>query len=229
MPSKKELWLNPNTFATTLLLLFVDQYGMEPLNGEDPWDPEAIQLELQDDLGSPVPDVNLSKLLALQLHIQTDRFYTRLADFIRICNVLSGATTPDPDDPADVDEIVWALTEALLVEPPDTEEPFSMEIRRYIGEKLKDEGFLEPPDLLRLGIRTDRWQAILPSFQDRPELQRKIRESAQAKNDEIMKMLRTRLAALLDQLKGLRLESGAIGDIAERLTTALSAAQKQNT
>lgn len=221
MPCHKDLWLQPDTFATTLLLLFVDEYGMESLFGDDPWDPEAIQLELQDDLGSPIPDANLSKLLALQLHITTDRFYTRLADFIRICNVLSGATTPDPDDPADVDEIVWAMTEALLVEPPDTAEPFSMEIRRYIGEKLKDEGFLDPPDLLRIGVRTDPWQLILPGFQDRPDLQQKIREAAAAKNQEIMVMLKKRLSTLLAQLQSLQLTNGDLSELAQRLFGAL--------
>ncbi len=227
MPTNKELWTDTNTFATTLFLLFIDKFGLDPLAGEDPWDPETVQMEINEEFGITVPDCNLSKLLALALHLSSDRFYKRLADFIRICNVLSGATAPDPDDPADVDEIVWAMTEAMLVEPPDEPEPFTQEIRRYIGEKLKDEGFLDPPDLLRIGIRTDNWRQSLAEFSDRPDLLHKIKAAADAKNAEIMQMLKGRLSALLEQLGALRLESGDTTQLVQKVVANLQTTTTQ--
>ena len=218
----KDLWTNPATFATTLLLMFVDEYGTAPVNGEDPWDPETILEEINEDIGSEMPQGNLSKLMALQLHIRTDRFYTRLPDFIRICNVLSGATTPDPDDPADVDEMLWGMTEAMLVEPPDTAEPFSLEIRRYIGEKLKDEGFLEPPDLLRIGVRTDNWRGVLASYADRPELQQKIKAAADEKTAAMMRMVKARLRDLAAELQTVKLLHGDMTNLLERLSQTLA-------
>ena len=215
------IWLSPDTFATTLVLLFVDRFGIDAFAGEEPWDAETIQLEISDILGTEFPDAQLSKLLAMQLYFTTDRFFVRLADFIRICNVLSGATSPDPDDPADVDEIAWAMTECLLLEPPDEPEPFSREIRRYIGEVLREEGFLQPPDLLQIGIRTDDWQQDLATEygHDQQQLQL-VLEAAAQKNAEVKHMIKARLQALLVQLQSLRLDNGDTADLMQKLRNA---------
>src|SRR4051812_19317451 len=82
----RQLLRDPDTFATTLLVLFVDRYGMEAME----WHPRAIAAQLADDFGVAVPAFTLDKLMAAITVLTTDYFYKNLSRFIDLCNVLSG-------------------------------------------------------------------------------------------------------------------------------------------
>ena len=80
------LLADPDSFALTLITIFVDTYGMEALA----WAPETVRLEIIDDFQVDLPQENFDKLMAAMHLSQTDEFYVSLPTFIEICNVLNG-------------------------------------------------------------------------------------------------------------------------------------------
>jgi len=136
------------TYATIMALALTDlnQGQIDWLN----WDPDSIRAEFED-ISADIPDENFDRIMALQLALNSDEFYYNVATFINICNALG------PDgvdfkvfDPADVEEMAWAVTEIGL---HDAEmEHFSEEIQIYAGEQLFAEGFSRTPKRLDFAI-----------------------------------------------------------------------------
>lgn len=210
--------LDPDAFATTLLVLVMDRYGNEALE----WSPETLALELADDLGRPLPRSNFDRLMAAIVILTTDNYFLSLPDFIDLTNILSGDTyDPSMWDPAEVDEIAWGLSEALLINPPDedNEEPFADDIRRYIGQALDREGIMQPPDILKVALRGDPQVAgrVQHDFVDDPIMFGAIADFEKAKTDEIDAIVRTGLKRLLLQLSRLQLQHGSTADLLSAL------------
>lgn len=209
---------HPDTFATTLLAIFVDTYGTEALQ----WSPQSIRLELQDDFAIQLPDLCLDKLMVGISLLVSNEFFKRLPTFIRFCNILSGANVnPAVFDPADAKECAWGMTEALLLAPPGDEdpEPFTLEIRKYLGKVLDMEGIREAPDLLRLAIRdpSSTHAGYPESMLDDPAL-----AGAQLSNEadyatEIKDMIESNLAELFDELETLPLKNGSTQHLLQRI------------
>lgn len=152
----QRLLRDPETFATVVLAIYVSGYEPEEVREALSWTPTSYRMELEDRYHIQIPDLLVEKLAAAASILLTDRFYRSVRGFIEICNTLSGSSvTPGVFDPADSMECAWGITEALLLEPPDSEEPFSEDILYYIGGVLNSEGIKNPPDVLRVG----RWEA----------------------------------------------------------------------
>jgi hypothetical protein len=216
----KELLLDPNTFATTLVTVLIDFYGTEFLN----WAPETIRLETEADFGFTWTILNFDRLMAGIVLLLTDRFYKSLPDFIELCTILSGAAaTPDSFVPADAAECAWGITEALLLSPPDNENPFTDEIRGYIGKAVEAEGIITPPDILRIGITdTKKRDNVQTEFSDDPEMYSAIWDTERSKTDEINMLVKERLMLLVNQLGSLKLQNGDTSDIAKRMLMNLN-------
>jgi hypothetical protein len=211
----KPAFLDPNSFATTLITAVVDLYGTEAFT----WAPETLLMELEDDLGTPLDPLLYDRLMAGISIIVTDRFYKSLPDFIEMCLVLSGASfDPSVFQPADSDDCAWGITEALLLAPPDEENPFSDEIRGYIGYVTQMEGIITPPDILRIGTRDeDVLSKVQSGFSDDPEMSQAIWQAEASKTEDINSLVKERLFLLIQQLSSLRLKHGETGDVAKRL------------
>lgn len=204
----RQLFASPNTFATTLLTLFVDMYGTDGFN----WDPDTIRMELEDDLHVKIPTANFDRLMTAINLLTSDDFYRSLPDFISYCNILSGDTyDPRNWDPADAAEIAWGVTEALLIQPPDDEDeaPFSDDIVAYIGYALDQEGIINPPDILRIAVReNDPARMVAGEYSDDPDMFNSIYDFETGKTDEIDQMVKTNLRGLAQQLENLPLRAG---------------------
>jgi hypothetical protein len=212
-----------------LVHLFHDEY----YDPKDPprescytWHPGTILLEIRDDFGVELPPANFARLMA-GIHLLTsDAFYKSVPTFIEICNVLSGGIyDPATWDPADALECAWGITEAMLLAPPDDddEEPFSEEIRAYIGAALDEEGILDPPDVLRIAIRGDghRSAAQVSSQFDDHETRTSIAQTEAAKVAEINGHIKSNLRMLTAQLAALHLAHGDAGALAGKLARTL--------
>lgn len=203
-----ELLRNPATFATTLVTVLIDTYGSEALT----WDPETIALELRDDFNVELSAENFDKLMTGISLLTTDEFYLLVPEFISVCNILSGDTyDPRTWDPADAEEVAWGITEAMLLAPPDNEEePFTQEIRAYIGEVIDMEGIINPPDVLRIALRGSgkNLHNVPGEFSDDPIMFESIYKLEQGKTDAIMGTLRKNLQQLTVQLSTLPLQNG---------------------
>lgn len=219
----KELWQTPKTFATVLLTMFLDQYGKDGLS----WTPANIVMQIEDDFGINMPQVNIDKLMASLMVIQSDSFFWSLPDFITICNVFSGsAASAEVFDPADAYECAWGITEAVLLYPPEQDEKlaekFSPEITAYVGEISKFSGLITLPDVLRIGMGAELTSSITYDYSDDPEMFGAIWDFERERTDDINNMIRQRLIELFRQLESVQLSTGDTSEIAQKMLEQLN-------
>lgn len=201
---KNQVWTDPASFGFTLLVVFLDTYGTEGLS----WEPATIAMEIESDFQVDLAQANFDRLMTAIQILTTDSFYRSLPDFVAFCNILSGDTyDPRVWDPAESDEIAWGITEALIIDFPEDDDPFSNEVLAYIGKALDDEGIMNPPDILRLAIR-DSNMRVQDDYTDDPEMFAAIYGAESSKTDSINALIRDRLAALSEQLSRLQLRTG---------------------
>jgi hypothetical protein len=206
------------TFATTLLLLFVDRFGTEALA----WHPQTIRMETQAAFGFPWPQHALDRLMAAITVVTTDFFFKSLPKFVQLCNTLAGSEfDPSVFDPADAFECAWGITEALILMPPEEPEPFTDDIRRYLGEAVAAAGVIKPPDILRLAIMPQQ-AAEADSWANDPEMYQAIYEVQESRGAEIVDMLRDNLRQLAQQLSAIQLQNGDVKPFLTRLNRILA-------
>ena len=199
-----------------LLTLFLDRFGMEGLE----WDPATIALEIEEEFNVKLSQGSLDKLIVCIQILTTDRFFKNPPDFISFCNVLGDDTyRPDMWDPADAEEIAWGITEALMIEPPDENdpEPFTDEIRGYIGAVLDSEGIINPPDILRIALRSNRVSKNITDFSDDPEMFSAVYDLEAGKTEDINNTLRMKTKLLAEQMAALNLKNGNTQNVVEML------------
>lgn len=214
-PKHGELWLNPSTYATTLLVLVADVFGDEPFPRTDDqgdekegWDPETLLHEVHDHWNVQAHPVCAQKLWAAYMILTTDLFFNREDYFIGLCNVLSGTLwEPDIFDPADALECAWGITEAMLLGPPEPgpdNQVISPNVGAYIRAVCEDEGILDPPPLLSFGGKPAQ-----PNLPDDPEQIREIYRVLAARKAEVQIHIVRNLQALFRELQSLTLSNGS--------------------
>lgn len=216
----QEAWTSQETFGAVLLALFLDAFGTEALE----WDPGTIAMEIEDEFNVDLPSGTFDRLMVAIHILTTDRFYKSLPDFITFCNVLDGEEyRPDIFDPADAEEVAWGITEAVLISPPDESdpEPFSDEIRAYIGAVLDKEGIINPPDILRIALRAARVSPSIGDFSDDPEMFNAVYDLEAGKTEDINRTIVLRTQLLAEQLAALNLQNGNAKQVAEMLRNSV--------
>ena len=225
-PAYKSVWEGEDTFATTMLVLFVDTYGTEGFT----WLPEAIAVQIEEDFNVKLPRANFDRLMAA-INLSTgDDFFKVAADFVALTNVLTGDLfDPRTWDPADAQEIAWAVSEALLITEPDEEEPFTEEIRAYIAAVLDAEGIMQPPDILRIALRggPDPTQVVQSEFSDDPQMFGAIYGFEQSKTEAINTRVKACLEALSTQLAELPLNGGDAQGVVQSMLKALEGGPRE--
>lgn len=221
MPKKlmQEVWTSKETFGSVLLTLFLDRFGTEALE----WDPSTIAMEIEEEFDVDLPQLTLDRLMVAIQILTTDKFFKSLPDFVMFCNVLDGDVyNPETFDPADAEEVAWGITEALLISPPDDDdpEPFTDEIRAYIGATLDKEGIINAPDILRLALRTARVSPNMEEFSDDPMLFNAIYDLEAGKTEDINQSMLLKTQLLIAQLQALNLENGNTDDVIKMLHNA---------
>lgn len=212
----REMWKNPDTFGSVLLAAYLDRFGTEALD----WDPTTATLEIEEEFDVDLPQESLDKLMVAIQILTTDRFYKNLPDFITFCNVLSGDEyRPDMWDPADAEEVAWGITEAMVIYPPDDNdlEPFTEEIRAYIGSVVDAEGMMNPPDILRIALRKARVSPNVEDFSDDPTMFNAIYDLEEGKKEDINRSIILRTKMLADQFSKLKLANGKTDEVAKTL------------
>jgi hypothetical protein len=219
---QRAMLLSEDTFTTPLFLLVMDVYGPEALE----WAPETIRLELEEDFKLKLPKATLDKIMAAVSLVTTNFFYKDVTRFIEIANILAGDDfQPDEFEPADAEEIMLAITEAMLIWPPDEDKEdteFSPEIREYIRQVLKEEGILKPFDVLKLAFSDNREMSVNADFADDPEMFQAIYETQQSKQNDMREMLLNNMDALTKQLRLLPLRSGSTEEAISQLQEILN-------
>lgn len=198
----RQVFESENTFASTMLIALTDELGSVEWFE---WEPEAIRDEIRDRFDAKIPQDNMDKIQALVLALTTNQFYVSLEAFVGICNSLGGDGADFRTfDPADVEEMCWAVTEVLLNDPQEgpLNEVFSEEIRHYIGAEAQREGFKELPKSLTFGVLDPAYDKATEAMAD-PEMfaayftsAKEQAEQAEAENQEKLQ----RMVAQISQL-----------------------------
>jgi hypothetical protein len=224
MPNDKnmqEMWKSPQTFGSVLLTVFLDRFGVEGLQ----WDPATVVMEVEEEFDVDMPQCAIDKLMAAINILTSDSFYTNLPDFVMLCNVLSGDTyRPDMFDPADSAEVAWGLTEGLLISPPDDQEnePFSDEIRAYIGAVLDTEGIINAPDILQIALRQANVSDAANQFSDDPAMFNAIYDVEAGKTEDINNSIKQKALMLVAQLQAIKLDNGVTEQVVKTLSESLN-------
>lgn len=199
---RARLWSDPNTFATTLLALAVDDFGTEVFDFE----PETIDKEIEFRYKISIPVVNKDKLFAIMVSLATNLFYVSVPTFVHVCNSLAGTGANfHLWDPVDSHEAAWGITEVALNDPPqqgeDFKSRFSTDVRNYVNIILKEEGIKNPPQILQLAenVAEDIEQADT-SFSDDPIMFKAFYQNEAGKTDDIKKYVKGQLTDLILQL-----------------------------
>ena len=153
-----------DVFASTLLVLMLDKFGEELLNGEEgPWTPEMLRMEIQDYFEVAIPDDNLGKLVAAISVITTNNFFRSLPSFLfTIHGLLGDGIDWSYAEPIDLEDLAWAMMEALLLSPPQEEDLFDSQIVAYCKTLIKREGLLAPPAVLTFAKEEEAYGNITP-------------------------------------------------------------------
>lgn len=202
----KSAFTSDDTFGSTLIVALTDMYnGSEFLN----WEPETIRMDVKDALNVDIPDNNMDKIQALSVALTTDRFFSDIDVFINVCNSLGGEGADfRAFDPAEIDEIAWAVTEILLnigsVEGED--HPFGEDIIIYIQTQATLEGFKKLPSVLQfVPLKSD-------DLDNAAELGADIAAAVVQRQNAIVsdleEELQEKLAALFNQIQSLPLRHG---------------------
>jgi hypothetical protein len=159
-PAAARVWSDPDTFATCLVALALDRFGSDrPDESPLHWTVPTWVDEIRDTSGADLAPRNLDRLMAArQLLVEPDSFRTSEPFF---CDVIGGIAAdwfrPLVWHPTSVEETLWGLIEATLIDPPEGDTPpFSPEIVRYVNALARREGFRRLPDAFpEFGIPSD--------------------------------------------------------------------------
>ena len=215
----RQVLTDEESYSTTLVTILIDTYGTEALE----WHPATIKQQLEGDFNIQLPQFAHDRIMAAVTLLTTDFFYQAVDKFIDLCNVLGGSEfDPGTFDPADSYECAWGITEALLLSPPEEEEePFSDDIRRYIGFVLHDEGFVTPPDVLKIALDGDFADQVRYDLADDPEMFEGVYQMQADKTGEVTTMIKENLTELMQQLQSLPLTNGDTSDLVNKLRGAM--------
>lgn len=230
------MWIDPDSFATTLLTLFIDTYGFAPgikdVNEVLQWDPETIRREIEDDFAVKMLPSNFDKLMTAIHIITTNSFYKSLPDFIELVNALAGKGVHYGQfEMCDTVDVAWGLTEGMMLSPPDENDPkpFNDEIVGYIGYICDEEGIITPPDILQIGTRdTNLINKVNYDFSDDTEMFNAIWGEEKSKTEDINNAVKQALKVLILQLQNLPLQHGNGANAAKSMLKTLEKKTHQN-
>jgi hypothetical protein len=191
--------------ATPLALLVLDLYGLEALE----WDPETLQMQLRDDYKVQISGTTLSRIYAAFAVITTDAFYHDVSRFIQLSRVFAGNDFDvDVFSPAYLDEIMVALIEVFLLDPPEKPYPFHEEISGYVAESMKSLGVMRPVFLLREFFENPVEYAPTER-EDDEEMFAAVYQVQQDREKELLQIAKDHVTLLISQLTRLPLSNGS--------------------
>lgn len=205
MVSKKDIFLSPDSFGTSLLICMIDTFGLESLN----WEPETIEMELEKYVGKDVPSENLDRLQAAMSVLTSNLFFVSLEAFNVTCNALNFSVVNGTTFiPADIEDIMWGITEVnLLIGADANKNEFSRDIQLYVGKVLESEGVLDPPSILQFADMRKMDVATAEQVADLPDLSSMFSAGLAETKVELDAFAIKRIDDLFTQIATIKLDS----------------------
>jgi len=199
-------WMkDPTAYTTSIMLLMVDKFGTDFIE----WDPTTVNLEIKDAFGFEPRTALLDRVQAGASLFTSNLFQVSLETFSAVCNAMNfGAVTSEVFLPADLDDVLWGVTEAKLLMGSDFDSDFSSNIQNYVGVLLGQAGFNKAPSILSFASVKDIPDDVPDTLSD-PILERAVYEKDQTDKAEIEQWNSAKIADLLSQIRNLPLQTGS--------------------
>lgn len=211
----RSLLEDTDTPGSILLIICLDHFGTEFFD----WEPDTLRLELKDELNADPSQVNYDKIWALVTYLTTDSFFQSLEVFIPTCNVLSNSEASFTDfDPADTEEMAWAITELNLIDPIEKPaEQFSEEIKTYVSAQIQADGLVRLPPMLAWGRLEGEPEDRVTLMEDDPPMFNAVWDHQQKNQKAVLQYVDSRLGELFKIMKDLPLMNGSTESILKAL------------
>jgi hypothetical protein len=208
-----EILQAPDTFATSALLILLDKYGMEVME----WDPVTLSLEIKSGFGFEPSHDLLDRINAASVLYTSNLFQLSLETFNAVCNSLNfGSVTSETFLPADLDDVLWGVTEArILLGDTFEETPFSHNIARYVGMLLSEDGIHEAPSVLAFAEYPEEQSMTDEGLEDDPEAFEMYWQDQKAENENLERLNNVKIFALFRQVEELPLKRGSTDFVRE--------------
>jgi hypothetical protein len=219
MRSAREWLEDDTTYATCILALLIDEFGMEFVE----WDPATVFMEINREFGFEPSEGLQDRIHAASSLFASNLFHLSLETFSPVCDALSmGLSSSELFMPADLDSVLWGVTEAKLLEGDMFDEtPFSHNIARYVGALLDQEGISKPPSVLAFAEYPDGQQEQeQEAFMDDPELFNAYWDNQSTKQEELELQNKRQVLELMQQLRELPIK-GAQRNVIEAFIAKL--------
>jgi len=205
MLSKAEILKDPEIFATTALALAIDEFGTECTE----WDPDVFQLELKEAFSVDAGDELLDRLLAAISVLASNSFFVDVMAFTTTCNSLNrGVVMSDTWVPADLDDILWGVTEVrFLMGEHYSEDDYSHDVKRYVGMMLQQQGIKKIPSVLKFAEMEEELTDIYEAYDGDAVMEQAFWDSQQEDKDQLEAQNIDKMDQYMAQLRTLPLTS----------------------
>ena len=140
----KSIIAHEGAMATTLHAIAYKYFGEDIYE----WEPEALEMEFEDEFGTQLSTVGANRLHALITALATDAFYTDWVAFGSIATSLSSEDgEPDMTGQLSTAEIAWGTTEVLINDSEPAK--WSPEVARFVGTIQAEDGIVKPISVLK--------------------------------------------------------------------------------
>lgn len=136
--------------GSVLLAVALNKYGTECLE----WEPEILRLELEEDFGLKLTDLQSDKLQAVITLYTTDQIESNWHAFNVACHVMNNEYVDHEvfDYPLEAEYIVSVMPEIEFLRNDETGITFSPEVNAYAGLIFYEYGCSKPPTLFPTAI-----------------------------------------------------------------------------
>jgi hypothetical protein len=222
------LLADSETSGTVLLIGLLDEFGTEFFD----WEPDTLLREIKARWRVDVPVANRDKIWALVTVLTTNLFTTDLDAFVHVCNSLSDQGADFENwNPADTQEMAWALAEISLLDGEEALKGLAPEIIAYMGAQLDAEGFTEAPQLLKAYVPVEVPREQIGLALEADSIDTNAWWDAQTrKRLSVDEYVKTRLLKLVQEVSSLPLthaNSQALADLRSRAETTLAGQAKE--
>ena len=207
MTDRASLYKDPGLFGSSLLLLFIDDFGMDALD----WESESITTTIAEKYGVVMPAENFDRLSAAAGLITSDQFFLSPEAFSAVCRALSFRVVDGRAFlPPSTEDMIWGVTEARIIRGSEdfSQEAFSYSVRALAGLALSSDGFISKPSQLQFAVMPleEQTNAEL-TFMQEPALEQALLQRQQADILGIQRQTLDRLSQLLAEFQTLPIQS----------------------
>lgn len=195
-------WMKePTIFGSAAVALLIDSFGSECLE----WDPTSLSLEMRGAFGQEPEDELFDRILSAISLLKSNAFFVDLTAFMNTCNALNfGVVTSETWIPADLDDVLWGVTEARMLLGDDfDEDDFSHDIKRYVGMLVQEEGLKNVPSVLRFLEVDERIEEVYEEAGGDLILEQTFDQDNQEEEENLEPVNQQRLEAYMQQMNSL--------------------------